>query len=135
MNDELKQTIKSGVEKLPKEIQEVINVFDWVKVSEEICKRNLLDEVEVNILQNEIGLVLIETKNQDVLALNIENNVGTTKNESIKISEEINQKIFTPMKEKINSLIKNNLYSKTQSWDKTINFIISGGNYSSFLEQ
>ena len=65
MTEELKQTIKNGVEKLPKEIQEVVNNFDWLKVSEEIGKRNLLDEFEINILQNEIGLVLIESKRQD----------------------------------------------------------------------
>ena len=84
MTEELKQKIKEGIEKLPKEAQEVMNTFDWVKISEEIGKKNLLDDSEINILQKEIGLILIETNRPDMLTINIEDNIGTSKNEAIK---------------------------------------------------
>ena len=135
MTDELKQTIKNGVEKLPKEIQGVFNDFDWLKISEEIGKKYLLDENEINILQNEIGLVLIEDKDKEILSLNIENNVGTSKNEAVKIAEEIEQKIFKPMIKKIELSVKNNMSSKNPSWKQRVNFIVSGGNYSAFMEE
>lgn len=133
MTEELEQKIKEGVEKLPKGAQEVMNNFDWVKISEEIGKKNLLDDDEINILQNEIGLILIETNKPDMLTINIENNVGTSKNEAIKISEEVNQKIFRPMFDKMQLIVKNKLKSQTPKWDQSVNFIISGGDYSNFI--
>ena len=104
MTEELKQKIKEEMVKLPKEAQEVINTFDWVKISEEIGKKNLLDDDEVNILQSEIGLILIETNRPDMLTIKIEDNIGTSKNEAIKIEKEIREKIFTPMLKKNNNI-------------------------------
>lgn len=134
MTDELKQIIKKGLEKLPKEIQGIVNDFDWIKISEEIGKKYLLDENEINILQNEIGLVLIEDKDKEILSLNIENNVGTSKNEAVKIAEEIEQKIFKPMLNKIELSVKNNMSSKNPNWEQRVNFIVSGGDYSVFID-
>lgn len=134
MTEELKQKIKEGLVKLPKEAQEVMNAFDWVKISEEIGKKNLLDDNEVNIIQNEIGLILIEANRPDMLTINIENNVGTSKNEAIKIGEEISEKIFKPMFGKMQLIVKDSMSSKNPKWDKRINFILSGGDYSNFLE-
>lgn len=133
MTDELKQKIKYGVEKLPREIQDVLNTFDWVKISEEIGKKYLLDEDEINILQNEISLVLIGVNNQEILSLNIENNVGTSKNDAVEITQEIDAKIFEVMAEQIQSSIKDKLTSKNPRWDQRVNFILSGGDYSSFI--
>lgn len=133
MTDELKQKIKYGVEKLPREIQDVLNTFDWVKISEEIGKKYLLDEDEINILQNEISLVLIGINNQEILSLNIENNVGTSKNDAVEITQEIDAKIFEVMAEQIQSSIKDKLTSKNPRWDQRVNFILSGGDYSSFI--
>lgn len=134
MTEELKKTIKEGITKLPKEAQEVMNAFDWITISYEIGKKYLLDENEINILQNEIGLVLIENNDQNLLTLNIENNVGTSKNEAVKIAEEISEKIFKPMFEKMELIVKNKIKNTTPKWDQSVNFIISGGDYSSFIE-
>lgn len=101
MIDKLRQIIKDELVKLPKESQEVINSFEWEKISEEIGKRYLLSENEINDLQREIFLVFSGIVEEDFLSLNIENRVGTSKNEAIKITEEINQKILDPMLEKI----------------------------------
>ena len=135
MNEKLKQKLREEIVKLPKEHQNVINAFDWGKISEEVGNLNLLDEDEIKDLQTEVGLVLVGLEDQDLLALNIENNVGTSKIEAIKITAEVNQQIFKPMLEQLELLAKNNLNSKNQSWNQRINFIVSGGDYSSFMEK
>ena len=135
MTDKLKQIIKEELVKLPKESQEVINSFDWGTISEEIGKKYLLSEDEINSLQVEISLILLEVVENDLFALNIENRVGTSKNEATKIAEEINQKIFVPMLEKRESLIKNRIQADKLDWKKSINFIVSGGDYSVFMEE
>ena len=134
MTDKLKQIIKEELVKLPKESQEVINSFDWGTISEEIAKKYLLDENEINDLQVEISLILLEVVEDDLFALNIENRVGTSRNEATKIAEEVNQKIFAPMLEKRESLIKSKIQADKLDWKKSINFIVSGGDYSIFME-
>ena len=59
MTEKLKQIIKEETAKLPKESQDVINVFDWGTISEEIGKKYLLNENETNDLQVETLLILI----------------------------------------------------------------------------
>ena len=135
MTEKLKQIIKEELVKLPKESRDAINAFDWGKVSEEIGKKHLLDESEINDLQVETGLVLVGLTYGDSYALNIENNVGTTKDEAEKIVEEANQKIFMPIYYSLTENIKKNLKTKNQNWKQTLDFIVSGGDYSVFINQ
>ncbi|MFA6354929.1 MAG: hypothetical protein WCW65_00685 [Candidatus Paceibacterota bacterium] len=135
MTEELKQKIKEGLERLPKEAQDVMNTFEWLKIVEEIGKKYLIDESEINILQGEIGFILIETNSPDMLAINIENNIGTSKNEALKITDEVTQKIFKPMIELVHSSAKNKSKAHTPRWEQRIGFILSGGNYSAFLDK
>lgn len=135
MNNKLKQKIEEETLKLPKEWQEVICSFDWEKPSKEIGKKYLLTESEINDLQIEIGLVLVGLEEQNSFALNVENNIGTSKNEAEKITEEVNQKIFKLLLKKRSALVKDNLTIEKHGWDKTINFIVSGGDYSVFIEK
>ena len=135
MTEKLKQIIKDESAKLSKELQEVINTFDWGTISEEIGKKYLLTEDEINGLQVEIGLVLLGIVEEHFLSLNIEDRVGTSKNEAIKITEEINQKIFNPMLEKRAEITKNKMFTYNPNWKQRVNFIISGGDYSVFIEK
>lgn len=135
MNEKLKKIISNEIIKLPKESQEVISSFGWESILKEIGKKFLLNENEIYQLQVETALILLGIAEEDLLSLNIENRVGISKEEAIKIAEEISQKIFNPMVEKRNKLIKENLQIKNQNWQQTINFIISGGDYSVFIEK
>lgn len=135
MTEKLKQIIKDELVKLPKESQEVINTFDWGTISEDIGKKYLLNENEINGLQVEIALVLLGIVEEDSLSLNIESRVGTSKNEAIKIIEETNQKIFNPMLEKIEEITKNKARTQNPNWNQRVDFIISGGDYSVFIEK
>jgi hypothetical protein len=130
MTDKLKQKMEEEIMKLPKERQGAINAFDWSKVTEEIGKRHLLTESELNDFQLETGLVLLGLIDLDSYALNIENNVGTTQEESKKMSIEVFNEIFTPISRMIESSVK----IKNPNWNQRINFIISGGDYSTYIE-
>jgi len=133
MIEKLKQIIQEEVLKLPKENQDVINAFDWVKITEEIGKKFLLSESEINNLQVETLLILIGLEDPDLYALNIENEVGTSKDEAKKITEEVRQKIFTPINDTLIENIKKSGKTKNSNPEQTLNFILSGGDYSSFM--
>ncbi|MFA6586123.1 MAG: hypothetical protein WCS86_03105 [Candidatus Paceibacterota bacterium] len=135
MTEKLKQLIKEEMVNLQKESQEVINAFDWIKISEEIGKKYLLDENEINDLQAETSLILLGINNVDEYAPNIENNVGTSKNEAEKISKEVNEKIFEPIYDILAKNIKEKLKTKDPTWKQTLDFILSGGNYSVFIKR
>ena len=133
MTEKLKQTIQEEVMKLPKETQEAVASLDWASIAEEIGKKYLLLESEINDLQVETLLVLAGLEDGEFFPQNIESNVETSKDEAIKIAEEVNQKIFTPISNILTEKIKNNLRTKNPNSTQTLNFILSGGDYSVFL--
>jgi len=135
MTEKIKQKIKEELLRMPNEIQEAVNSFDWGKISEEIGNKYLLEESEINDLQVEIMLVMIGMTSVENLKINIESNVGTSKEEAEKIGNELFEKIFGPIGSKITENIKNNLKDKTITWKQNINFILSGGDYTVFLEK
>jgi len=134
MTDKLKQTIQEEIAKLPKETQDAINAFDWINISAEIGKKYLLSEDEINDFQVETLLVLIGLEDGSSYSRNIENEVGTSKDEAEKISEEVLQKIFIPINDILVENIKKSEKNKNLSPEQTLNFILSGGNYSTLME-
>jgi hypothetical protein len=133
MTEKLKQKMSEEITKLSKEKQEAINSIDWGKKTEEIGKKFTLTDTEINDLQLETGLVLIGLFDFDLFILNIENEVGLTTQQATSIANEILNNILSPISDKIISSIKNNTQISNVSWDKTVNFIVSGGDYSVFL--
>lgn len=134
MTEKLKQTTKEELIKLPKEAQDAVNSMDWATLVEEIGKKYLLDESEINALQVETLLVLIGVQTLESFPENIENEIKTSKDESLKISNEAFKKIFEPIVEKLKENIKKNLNEKNITWDQSVDFIISGGDYTSFIK-
>lgn len=135
MTEKLKKIIEEEVMKLPKEAQEAINSLDWIKITEEIGRKFLLSESEINDLQVETLLVIVGIEDENYYAQNIENNVGTSKYEAEKLDEEVNQKVFMPMNNVFIGKITKNKNSKNPSPEQTLDFILSGGDYSAFVEQ
>ncbi len=134
MTDKLKQIIKDEVVKLPKENQEVINSFGWEKVSEDIGNKYLLED-DINDFQIEVFLVLVGLEDPYFFSTRIENNIGTSKEEAKKISDEVFEKIFIPVADTLVEKIKKNGKMKNGGFNQTVDFIISGGDYSSFVEE
>ena len=134
MTEKLKQIIQEKVKKLPKEAQNAVNSLDWVKISEEIGKKYLLSEAEINNFQVETLLVLVGLTDPDFYETNIENEVGTTKEEAANMANDAIAKIFTPISNVIVEKIKNSSKGKNPNWKQSVNFILSGGDYSAFME-
>lgn len=135
MTEKLAQTIKEDLIKLPKEVQGAINSSGWENISESIGKKYFLSENEINILQLEVGLVLLGYRKLDLLALNVESSAVIDKESAIKISEELYEKLFIPLDGVIQSSFKNKTTYTNKTWEQSINFIVSGGDYSVFLEK
>ena len=133
MTDKLKQLFKDGVINQPKEVREAINAFDWGSVCEQIGKKYLFDDAEVNNFQVETALVLLGLVDPALYIKNIENEVGTTAEEAEKIEKEAVEKIFIPISDKVNATIKEK--TKDPKWDQSVDFILSGGDYSVFMER
>ncbi len=135
MTEILQQKIKDEILKLPKINRDAINSVDWVKKTEEVgIKFGLIDE-EIERLQVETGLILTGLVNLNNFSFNIQNEIQLKEDDLKKITDEITEKIFKPVAIKIEDDIRNNLGSKQLNWKQTINFIISGGDYSAFLNE
>jgi len=134
MTDKLKQTIKDEVGKLPKEAQEAINSSHWETILEEIGPRYSFNEKEITDLQIETLLVLTGLEDMGNYVRNIENEVGTSKDEAEKIAKEVSEKVFTPIYDALSESIKNEMRGKIPNWQQSIDFILSGGNYAVFME-
>ena len=135
MTEQLKQKMNEEIAKLAKEKQIAINSIDWGNKTAEIGRRFSLSETEINNLQLETGLVLIGLFDFDLFVSNIENEVGVTAEQAKNMADAILNDIFSPISDKIMLSIKNNVRLSSVSWDKTIDFIISGGDYSVFVEK
>jgi hypothetical protein len=129
------ENAKGGIALLPKEKQELINNFGWEKIAEEIGKNHNLSEDEISVLKKEVTLILIDFRDFSFLAINIEDYAGINKNEAEKIAEEINQKIFKPMMNKLNENIKKTLKDRNIHWQQNLDFILSGGDYTAFIRR
>src|SRR3989338_9151182 len=127
MNEKLRKIIKEQMTFLPKELQEAINSLDWAEIVKEIGKKYLLGEEEIDNLQTETMLVLLGLEEGEAYEKNIENEVGTSAKEAEKITDEAEQKIFTPIYNKLTENIKRNLNNKKPNYSQTVNFILSGG--------
>lgn len=135
MTEKLQQTIKEETARLPKEIQEAIGILDWIKITEEIGKTYLLEKDEIEDFQLETLLILIGVEEPKFYATNIENQVGTTKDDAEKMTNEAFEKILAPISNAIEENIKKNLKNINLNWKQSVDFILSGGNYSTFMEQ
>jgi len=135
MKEKIKEELNKHLTLLPKESQEVINSFDWVKITEEIGKKYALQPKDIEILQVNVGVVLVGLDEQEALVENIESDVIIAKKDAEKITEEIIEKIIKPIYEKLCEKIKNNLKSKPVNWQQNVDFILSGGDYTAFIRE
>jgi hypothetical protein len=135
MTEKLKQIAKEEIEKLPKDKREAVNAIDWVKITEEIGAKYLFDERKINDFQVETLLALVGLTDPQFYATNIENAVGAIKDDAVNIADEVLQKIFIPITNIGIENIKKNLKNKNPDYKQTLDFILSGGNYSAFAEE
>lgn len=130
MTEKLKQQIEEKMSGLPKNTKGIINSFGWIGMSEEIGRKYLLDDSEINMLQAEAGLALAGLIDPDLFIKNIEVDIGTSRAEAEKIANEVLEKIFKPIAAKIEENIKESAKTKDANLSQNVNFILSGGDYA-----
>jgi len=135
MTEKLAQTIKEDLVKLPLEVGKAITSSGWEEITEIIGKKYSLSDDDINILQLEVGLVLLKYNKISMFTINIHSSLLIDEETAINITKELDEKVFTPIEKSIQSLIKINPHYKNVNWNQTINFIISGGDYSVFLDK
>jgi len=134
MTEKLKEIINREITKLPKEAQNAIGSLDWTNITEKIGKQNLLTESETNTLITETLIILAGLEEVNSFAINIEDGAGVSKEEAEKIAREISLEVLTPIYETLVRDIKNKVTEENKDWRQNFNFIISGGDYTAFLE-
>src|SRR3989344_479567 len=134
MTEKLKEIINREITKLPKEAQNAIGSLDWTNITEKIGKQNLLTESETNTLITETLIILAWLEEVNSFAINIEDGAGVSKEEAEKIAREISLEVLTPIYETLVRDIKNKVTEENKDWRQNFNFIISGGDYTAFLE-
>ncbi len=133
MTEELKNTIKEEILKLPKEAQQAINNFAWEKITEDIGKKYLLSESEITNFQAETAIILVGAENINFYPENIANIIKKPKEIIDKMAQESFEKIINPIRKNIEDGIKNNIAQREMNWQQSINFILSGGDYLSLI--
>ncbi|MCX6754574.1 MAG: hypothetical protein NTU81_01965 [Candidatus Nomurabacteria bacterium] len=134
MNEITKQKILDEIIKLPKIKQVAINSVDWIKKTDEISNQFGLIDEENERIQIEIGLILSGLTDIEDFDYILQNEVGLSEEITKKIIAEIYKNVFDPILSIISNDIKNNIEFTKTPWDQTINFIISGGDYSYFIK-
>jgi hypothetical protein len=133
--EKLEEIIKTKVVKLPKETQEIINSFGWEKISEEIGRKYSLNDEQIKNLKSQIGLILAESVGLEFIVVSIENNLDVNNEEAIKISQDVVNKILKPIAIKLMETIKKSLPVRSIHWQQNLDFILSGGDYTAFIQR
>jgi 5'-3' exonuclease len=133
MKQELKKEIDNMMLEIPERNRLAINSIKWAEMTEEISKKYYLDDEEKNILLAEVSLVLLGVNNYEFLKIAMED-LGLTQSEISNIFREIEEKIFNPISKKIIDSIKKEAELNNTNWDKRVNFILSGGDYTNFIK-
>jgi len=135
MTERSKKIIRDEILSLPKEAQEAINNSNWEKISEQIGKKHLLDEDELSTFQLETASFLLGLVDEYSYPENIEEEVGISKDEAKKITDEVLREIVGPINNILAEKIKESEKVKNSGFQQNLDFILSGGDYGVFLSE
>jgi hypothetical protein len=133
MKQELKKEIDNMMLEIPERNRLAINSIKWAEMTEEISKKYYLDDEEKNILLAEVSLVLLGVNDYGFLKIATED-LGLTRKDASNIFREIKEQILDPVSKKIITSIKKEAELNNTNWDKRVNFILSGGDYTNFIK-
>ncbi len=89
--------LKELYDKLSKHIQNVLSSAETAKEVERIGKKHNMDVVDINMLLNEVGLVLLGVEDQTTFAKDIEEVFDMEHIDAKIIAEELTTSIFSKM--------------------------------------
>lgn len=145
MNPELERTIKEQIQKLPQEVKNLIsNVGIWDKILN-VGSKNRLNEKQARILLIETSLILFGLTNPEDLFYQLKEQLKVAENTIISVIKEVDEKIIGNLKKILidtynknveveENKIKENVKNKNTNWQQNVDFALSGGDYSVFME-
>lgn len=133
MKPELKNEINKIMLEIPERSRQAINSINWPNITKQIGEKYYLNEKEGDLLMVETALVLLGLKNYELFKLAIED-MGLSQDDIRSIAKETEDKIFNPISKKIIDSIKKEAGLENTSWNKRIDFILSGGDYTNFIK-
>jgi hypothetical protein len=99
-----RQEILNQIDKLPKELQEAYFSVDIDNVIFKIGETNSLHVDQIGLLANQVGLVIVGlTKPQDFLG-NLVSELGISRDEAGKITQDINEQVFLPIRDSLKKI-------------------------------
>ncbi len=144
MNSEIENIIKEQMKILPVEVIDVLASPAWTEKILNIGKKNGLNEEELGTLQLETSLVMLGLTHPDSYVEELKNHLKVSEIKTDNIVNEINRELSNGIREKLISIfndsliskeeIKKNIQGKKTTFDQNLNFILSGGDYTVFLE-
>ncbi len=99
--NETDQLIKVQFEKLPKELQEVLNVFPWKTLVKEIATLNNLPPEQAKVLETETMLILYGFEPVGNYGGNLTRELGISEDRITSIIKSVDQKIFGEIEKKM----------------------------------
>ena len=133
MKQELKNEINNMLLETPERNRLAINSINWVEIAERISEKYYLNDENKNILIAEIALALLGVNDYCFLKIATED-LGLTRKDASNIFREIKEQILDPVSKKIITSIKKEAELNNTNWDKRVNFILSGGDYTNFIK-
>lgn len=144
MNPEIEKIIKEQMKILP---PEVINILADPAFGEKIInigKKNILNEVQLVILQQETNLVLLGLVHPDEYENELKNRLKIDEMKVNNILSDVNREILGGVREKLVGLFnvsdesltyeERKALEKKANWKQNLDFILSGGDYSVFMD-
>ena len=150
MDPETEKIIKEQMEKLPAEVRKI---FVDPALGEKILnigKKNGLNIEQLGIFQLETYLVMLGLVHPDeypnelksrlkIDDLKVDNIINDTNREILSGILEKLKEMYKKEEEDLDNMdeekIKNNLANKNPDWKQNLDFVLSGGDYSVFLER
>jgi hypothetical protein len=137
MDPEIEKIIKEQMEKLPIEVKKLFTDSSLGEKIINIGKKNGLNEGQLAILQTETNLVMLGLVHPDEYSDELKSHLNINDIRADNITNDINTEIMSGIREKIKET-----YEKTEEsletepdWKQNLDFVLSGGDYSSFIER
>jgi len=91
-------------EKLPNNIQEVLDSYETILFLKQIEKKYILDREQTKELSAEMGMLMLGASSPQRFIPNIQESMGIPEETAKAIASEVNEKIFRPVKESLKQL-------------------------------
>lgn len=114
MQKEVSHIIQERFKKLPAPIQEKITSPDTQRLVQDIGKRYGMHIDEMGTLENELILVLLGLEMPQAFSLNIRKVSRLDEKQANQITQELNEKIFEPLREEFRLLYKKDIVEEEQ---------------------